>query len=111
VREFVSLAHQSKLYHHRQMNRVRARTSSTHPALRFLYVGIAFALLNAWVRLKQLYACDLHRDGRRINPRRLTLLRMMHLLIRVIEQCLKPLSAIRVPAAEVAGTIAGVGAK
>lgn len=96
---------------YRQMNRVRARTSSTNPALRLLYVGIAFLLLNAWVRLKQLYACDWHRDGRRINPRRLTLLRMMHLLIRAIEQRLKPLSAVRVPAAEVAGAIAGAGAK
>jgi hypothetical protein len=96
---------------YRQMNRVRARTSSTHPALRLLYVGIAFLLINAWVRLKQLYACDLHRDGRRVNPRRLTLLRMMHLLMRAIEQRLKPLSAIRVPAAEVAGAIAGAGAK
>jgi hypothetical protein len=95
---------------YRQMNRVRARTSSTNPALRFLYVGIAFLLINVWVRLKQLYACDLHRDGRRINPRRLTLLRMMHLLMRAIEQRMKPLSAIQVPAAGVAGTIIGAGA-
>lgn len=95
---------------YRQMNRVRARTSSTNPALRFLYVGIAFLLINVWVRLKQLYACDLHRDGRRINPRRLTLLRMMHLLVRAIEQRMKPLSAIQIPAAEVAGTIIGAGA-
>lgn len=83
---------------YRQMNRVRARTSSTNPALRLLYVGIAFLLINLWVRLKQLYACDLHRDGRRINPRRLTLLRMMHLLIRAIENRLKPLAQFHVPA-------------
>jgi putative transposase len=87
------------------MNRVRARTSSTNPALRLLYVGIAFLLLNMWVRLKQLYACDLHRDGRRVNPRRLTLLRMMHLLIRAIEQRLKPLPNIGVPASEVASAV------
>jgi len=47
---------------YRQMNRVRARTSSTDPALRPLYVGIAFLLINLWVRLKQQYACDLHRE-------------------------------------------------
>jgi putative transposase len=96
---------------YRQMNRVRARTSSTNPALRLLYVGIAFFLINTWVRLKQLYACDLHRDGRRVNPRRLTLLRMMHLLIRAVERRLKPLSAIRVPADQVTFAIAGAGAK
>jgi len=85
---------------YRQMNRVRARTSSTNPALRLLYVGVAFLLINLWVRLKQLYACDLHRDGRRLNPRRLTLLRMMHLLIRAIETRLKPRQQIEVPAEE-----------
>jgi len=96
---------------YRQMNRVRARTSSTNPALRLLYVGIAFLLINLWVRLKQQYACDLHRQGRRVNPRRLTLLRMMHLLIRAIEQRLKPLQNVRVPVGDVArvplGGVAG----
>jgi putative transposase len=96
---------------YRQMNRVRARTSSTNPALRLLYVGIAFLLINLWVRLKQQYACDLHRQGRRVNPRRLTLLRMMHLLIRAIEQRLKPLQNVQVPVGDVArvplGGVAG----
>ena len=96
---------------YRQMNRVRARTSSTNPALRLLYVGIAFLLINLWVRLKQQYACDQHRLGRRVNPRRLTLLRMMHLLIRAIEQRLKPLQNVRVPVGDVArvplGGVAG----
>jgi putative transposase len=90
---------------YRQMNRVRARTSSTNPALRLLYVGVAFLLLNLWVRFKQLYAADLHRAGQRTNPRRLTLLRMMHLLIRAIEQRLTPLPSVRVPAHEVAPTV------
>jgi IS4 transposase len=31
---------------YRQMNRVRARTSSTNPALRLLFVGVAFLILN-----------------------------------------------------------------
>ncbi len=91
---------------YRQMNRVRARTSSPNPALRLLYVGIAFLLINLWVRLKQLYACDLHRDGRRVNPRRLTLLRMMHFLIRAVEQRLKPLDHIEAPADEVGAAVA-----
>lgn len=90
---------------YRQMNRVRARTSSTNPALRLLYVGVAFLLINLWVRLKQLYACDLHRDGRRLNPRRLTLLRMMHLLTRAIERRLEPLDQLQVPADEAARAV------
>jgi hypothetical protein len=95
---------------YRQMNRVRARTSSTNPALRLLYVGIAFLLVNLWVRLKQLYACDLHRDGRRVNPRRLTLLRMMHMLIRAIEQRLKPVERICMPAHEDAPAVVRMAA-
>lgn len=90
---------------YRQMNRVRARTSSTNPALRLLYVGIAFLLLNVWVHFKQLYACDRHRGGQRVNPRRLTLFRMMHLLIRAIEQRLKPLLSLSVPVHDVASTV------
>jgi putative transposase len=93
---------------YRQMNRVRARTSSSNPALRFLYVGCAFLLVNLWVRLKQLYACDLHRDGRRINPRRLTLLRMTHMLIRALEQRLKSLERVCVPAHKVAPVVVGL---
>jgi hypothetical protein len=50
------------------MNRVRARTASTNPALRLLLVGIAFLLINIWVHFKHLYACDRHRAGRRLNP-------------------------------------------
>jgi putative transposase len=90
---------------YRQMNRVRARTASTNPALRLLLVGLAFLLINLWVHFKQLYACDRHRAGRRLNPRRLTLLRMMHLLIRAIETDLKPLTQLQVPIHEVAPTL------
>jgi hypothetical protein len=86
------------------MNRVRARTTSTNPALRLVLVGLAFLLINLWVHFKQLYACDCHRAGRRLNPRRLTLLRMMHLLIRAIETDLKPLTQLQVPIHEVAPT-------
>jgi hypothetical protein len=43
-----------------------------------------------------------------MNPRRLTLLRMMHLLIRAIEQQLKPLQNVRVPACNIARVSGGV---
>jgi hypothetical protein len=70
---------------YRQMNRVRARTSSTDPALRLLYVGVAFLILNLWVVLKRRWACDVHRHGKRHNHRGFTLLRLCHFLIRAIE--------------------------
>jgi hypothetical protein len=85
---------------YRQMNRVRARTASTDPALRLLYVGVAFLILNLWVVLKQRMACDVHRHGQRYNHRRFTLLRMCHFLIRAIEHRLNPVEAIHKPANE-----------
>jgi len=85
---------------YRQMNRVRARTTSTDPALRLLYVGMAFLILNLWVVLKQRMACDVHRHGKRYNHRRFTLLRMCHFLIRAIERRLNPVEAIHKPANE-----------
>jgi putative transposase len=82
---------------YRQMNRVRARTSSTDPALRLLYVGVAFLMLNVWVVLKRQWTCDVHRCGQRLNHRGLTLLRLCHFLIRAIERRLHTVEAIRKP--------------
>jgi hypothetical protein len=38
---------------YRQMNQVRARTSSRHPVLRLLLVGLAFVLFNLYIALRQ----------------------------------------------------------
>jgi putative transposase len=82
---------------YRQMNRVRARTSSTNPALRLLFVGVAFLILNLWVVLKRHWRCDIHRRGTRQNHRGLTVLRLCHFLIRAIERRLRTVEAIRTP--------------
>lgn len=89
---------------YRQMNRTRARTSSTDPALRLLYVGVAFLILNVWVVLKRRMACDVHRHGRRYNHRRFTILRMCHFLIRAVERRLHTVDAIHKPAGDSPGT-------
>lgn len=82
---------------YRQMNRVRARTSSTDPALRLLYAGVAFLILNLWVVLKRRMACDVHRQGKRHNLRGFTILRMCHFLIRAIERRLGTVDTIHKP--------------
>ena len=82
---------------YRQMNGVRARTSSTDPALRLLFAGVAFLMLNLWVVLKRQMACDVHRRGKRLNHRGLTILRLCHFLIRAIERRLRSVEAIRQP--------------
>jgi hypothetical protein len=94
---------------YRQMNRVRARTSSTDPALRLLYVGVAFLILNLWVVLKRRLACDIHRHGKRLNQRGFTILRMCHFLIRAIERRLGTVDTIRKPLPDSPPALAGVG--
>lgn len=91
---------------YRQMNRVRARTSSTDPALRLLYAGVAFLLLNLWVVLKRRLACDVHHHGKRHNHRGFTILRMCHFLIRAIERRLGTVDIIHKP---VVGSLMAIG--
>jgi len=90
---------------YRQMNRVRGRTSSTDPALRLLYVGVAFMILNLWVVLKRRMACDVHRLGKRHNHRGFTILRMCRFLIRAIEHCLGTVDSICKPMTDLPRTI------
>jgi putative transposase len=53
---------------YRLMNSVRARTSSRDPKLRFLLVGLAFALLNLWVTLQWAVLAVPRRGGRWLDP-------------------------------------------
>jgi hypothetical protein len=53
---------------YRLMNSVRARTSSRDPKLRFLFVGLAFALLNLWVTLQWAVLAVPRRGGRWLEP-------------------------------------------
>ena len=70
---------------YRQMHQIRARTTSANPTWRLLLVGVAFILYNVYIRFRQ--------NGRQVNPydRRartpwLSLKRMAHMIIRLIEQ-------------------------
>lgn len=85
---------------YRQMHQVRARTTSTNPALRLLYVGIAFLLVNLWVWLKLQFRCDAHRGKQRWHPRRFTLKRLCHMLCRAIKKKRRGFDALTIPAAE-----------
>jgi putative transposase len=91
--ERVPLAHIFSLYRrrfgmesgYRQMHQIRARTTSANPTWRLLLVGVAFLLYNVYIQFRQ--------NGRQINPydRRartpwLSLKRMAHMILRLIEQ-------------------------
>jgi hypothetical protein len=72
---------------YRQMNQVRARTTSRNPTLRLLLVGLAFILVNLYVALRDCLTTYLLAD---LKPARfwLSLSRLAFLLGRAVEQCL-----------------------
>jgi hypothetical protein len=85
---------------YREMHQMRARTTSPNPALRLLYVGIAFLLVNLWVWLKLRFGADVHRGKQRLHPRRLTLKRLCHMLCRAIKKKRRGFDTLAIPAAE-----------
>jgi hypothetical protein len=70
---------------YRQLDQVRARTSSHSPALRLLLVAVALMLLNAYVTLRQRWL-TMRQYGQRVNYLWLTLTRLTLYLSRLLEQ-------------------------
>lgn len=62
---------------YRQMNQVRARTTTRSPVLRLLYVGLALILVNWYVTLRR---ASPRRSGTRVPARRWTLRRLVFAL-------------------------------
>jgi hypothetical protein len=71
---------------YRQMNQVRARTSTRNPVIRLLLVGLAFALFNLYITLRQNLSSALKKPFE--SPRRfwLSLRRLALMLARAIER-------------------------
>ena len=71
---------------YRQMNQVRARTSTRNPVIRLLLVGLAFVLFNLYIALRQNLASALKQPAQ--VPKRfwLSLRRLALLLGRAIER-------------------------
>lgn len=71
---------------YRLMEQVRARTTSSNPALRFLLMGVALLIVNMWIRLHWLYLRLPGRGPRRVARWRFRLERMTGFLTRAIER-------------------------
>lgn len=70
---------------YRSLEHVRARTTSTNPALRFFFMALGAILINVWMALLWAY-CRIRGSGpRRIAHGLLTLERLTRFLIRTIE--------------------------
>ena len=70
---------------YRSLEQVRARTTSTNPALRFFFMGLACILINVWMALQWIYCRQRGSGPRRIVQGLLTLERLARFLVRAIE--------------------------
>lgn len=80
---------------YRQMHQVRARTTSRHPGLRLLLVGLALLILNCYMALRQVWL-SMRQYGGRVSKVWLTLQRLARLFGRLIEQLLGSISIYQV---------------
>ncbi len=70
---------------YRSLEQVRARTTSTNPALRFFFMALGAILINVWMALQWAY-CRMRGSGpRRIAQGLLTLERLTRFLVRATE--------------------------
>jgi putative transposase len=70
---------------YRQMNQVRARTTSRNPAIRLLLVGLAFILFNLYIANRQRFASCLKNPAKPFPKFRLTLRRLARMLAHAVE--------------------------
>jgi hypothetical protein len=70
---------------YRQMNQVRARTTSRQPVIRLLFVGLAFILFNLYILFRQQAAICLKNPVVQIAKSWLTLRRLVRMLAHAVE--------------------------
>lgn len=79
---------------YRQLDPLRARTTSRNPALRFLLLGLGFLLLNIWVFLRTLATRVVARGPARWHVHAFRLHRFIAFLRRAIEQAIGTIDCI-----------------
>lgn len=70
---------------YRQMNQVRARTTSRNPIIRLLFVGLAFVLFNLYIAFRQHFAACLKTSAKSFSKLWLTLRRLVRMIALAVE--------------------------
>jgi putative transposase len=73
---------------YRMYDLVRGRTSSREPALRYLYVVVAFVVLNQWALTKYAACAKKQRGPRTVNEDKMRLKLYIDIVLRAMEQVL-----------------------
>ena len=82
---------------YRQMNRVRIRTTSPDPAIRFLFLTIAFMILNLWRILNWQYLAVPRQGGRYLDESLFRLRTFINFLADAISEIHPPIRAVSRP--------------
>jgi hypothetical protein len=85
---------------YRCAGQVRAWTTSTNPALRFVLIGLSFFLQNVWLLLRWLYTQIPRRGRRRLDTKRFTLARFARFIVSAVERrygCIHEITAPAMP--------------
>lgn len=70
---------------YRQMNQVRARTTSRNPVIRLLFVGLAFIIFNLYISSRQHIAISLKNSAKPFSKFWLTLRRLARMIAHAVE--------------------------
>jgi IS4 transposase len=70
---------------YRQMNQVRARTTSRNPAIRLLLVGLAFVIFNSYIAKRQHTVICLKNPSVPVSKYWLTLRRLVRMIAHAVE--------------------------
>jgi len=70
---------------YRQMNQVRARTTSRNPVIRLLLVGLAFVMFNLYIANRQHIAICLKNSAKPFSKFWLTLRRLARMIAHAVE--------------------------
>ena len=70
---------------YRQMNQVRARTTSQNPVFRLLLVGLAFVMFNLYITCRQHIAICIKNSAKPFSKFWLTLRRLAHMINHAVE--------------------------
>lgn len=85
---------------YRLKNLSRIRTTSKNPVTRFLFVALAFLLVNLWIYLLWHHVSQTRRGGRRVYREYFSLKTMLELLSISVERDFPVITAIYIPALE-----------
>lgn len=83
---------------YRIKNHCRIRTTTKNPVTRFLFVALAFLLVNLWVYLLWRFVSQTQRGGRVVYRALFSLKTMLEFLCRAVERHFPPITAIYLPA-------------